>query len=78
MHCYVIKVILMSFSYLHAAGSNKYESIMRLWKSRVCIRYESGIIGHVTDCQSLFEYYNRHGCIDLTISKIALNVNIFT
>lgn len=61
----------MLFSYSHATGSNEYdESIMRLWKSRVCIRYESGIIGRVTVCQSSFEYYNnRHGHIDLPIRK---------
>lgn len=72
-----IKVILMPFSYSRAADSNEYESIMRLWKSRVCIRYESGIIGRVTVCQSPFEYYNnRHGRIDLPIRK-ALNFNTF-
>jgi len=35
-----IKVILMPFSYLRAADSNEYESIMSLWKSRVCIHYK--------------------------------------
>lgn len=44
MFRYDVKVILMPFSYLHATGSNKYEFIIRLWKSCVCIRYESGII----------------------------------
>lgn len=68
-HC-DIKVILMPFSQLHVAGSNKYEYIMRLWKSRVCIRYESGIIGRVMVCQSPFEYYNnRLERIDLPIRK---------
>lgn len=65
-----IKVLLMPFSHSRAAGSNEYESIMHLWKSCVCVRYESGIIGRVTVCQSPFVYYNnRHGRIDLPIRK---------
>jgi len=43
----------MPFSHFRAADSNKYECITRLWKSRVCIRYEREIIGRATDCRSI-------------------------